>query len=108
MADAVGHLKAMNQQAAGQQANGSGVQQPSPVQADPHDVLIHLENAGPHMKQHLDKIANDPTRKQQVKQYSDAWMNLSKVADNLMKQVQQMNASQPNRLPQLIRHTSRH
>lgn len=53
----------------------------------PMQALVHLHQAGPHMKQHLDAIAGDPTRKDQVGQMQQAWLALSKVADQLQQQI---------------------
>lgn len=83
-ADAMGDLKGLQQGAL-----------PLP------QALIRLENKGPHMKQHLDKFAQDPSRKGQVKQFSDAWLNLSKVTDKLKAQAAQQQANQPPQQPQL-------
>jgi hypothetical protein len=64
-------------------------------QAPPHEVLIHLDKAGPHLKQHLDAMGSDPSRKQQIKQYTNAWHHLSKVQDQLHSQVEKENQNQP-------------
>jgi hypothetical protein len=82
--NAINHLKAMQQGAA----------------ALPQ-VLIHLENAGPHMKEHLDRIAQDPSRKTQVKQLFDAWVNLSKTTDKLKAQAAKQQSEQQPQQPQL-------
>ena len=62
-------------------------------QADPHALLIHLNQAGPHMLEHLGKVANDPTRKTQVKAMGAAFMNMSKFSDQLTQQIEAMDAA---------------
>jgi len=72
-------------------------------QVDPHQLLLVLEQAGPHTHEHLQNIAGDPTRKVQVKQMTEAWLNMSKMADQLGQQVAEMDkaaaAQQPQQAP---------
>lgn len=68
---------------------------------DPHALLIHLEQSGPHMYEHIQAIAGDPTRKQQIKGMMEAWMNLSKMTDQLAQQVAEADqAAATNQPPQ--------
>lgn len=73
--------------------NGQG---PPP---DPHAVLIHMEQGGPHLKQHLDKMAGDPTRKDQHKQMTDTWMQLAKATDKLKQNVEESDKAQAENAP---------
>ena len=45
--------------------------------------LIHMENAGPHMTQHLQQLQGDPTRKDEVKQKQKQLDMIGKVSDKL-------------------------
>jgi hypothetical protein len=53
-----------------------------------------MEQAGAHMSQHLQKIANDPTRKAEVKKKQLVLTKLGKQTDQLQQQVQEMEQSQ--------------
>ena len=68
--------------------NGNG-QQPQQQQPpiNPMEVLIHLENAGPHMFKHLEAIKGDPTRKDEIKAKQKALDQLGKVSDALHQQL---------------------
>ena len=68
--------------------------------ADPHEKLMHLEQAGPHMAEHLNKIKGDPTRKDEVKQKEQTLQTLSKESDRLAQNVQESNGAQPGAQPQ--------
>lgn len=72
------HLKSVAQHA----------QQIQAGQGDPHELLLHLEQAGPHTHEHLQAIAGDPTRKEQVKGMQQAWLGMSKMMDQLSQQIQ--------------------
>jgi hypothetical protein len=54
---------------------------------DPHMLLVHMEQAGAHMAQHLQKLQGDPTRKNEVKQKKTALDQLGKQTDQLQQQV---------------------
>jgi hypothetical protein len=58
-------------------------------QPDPAQLLIHLEQAGPHMAKHLQYISGDPTRKAEVKQKQAQLDGLAKMTDQLSQQVQE-------------------
>lgn len=88
MQDAVGHLQQLQQG-----NNGS-----APV--DPHEVLIHLEQAGPHMGQHLQRVQQDPTRKDQVKQMTSQLQDLGKATDQLGQQVTESDQAAAAAQPQ--------
>lgn len=78
-------------------------QQVQAGQTDPHELLILLEQAGPHTHEHLQAIAMDPTRKEQVEGMQKAWIGMSKMADQLAQQIQEMDeaaaAQQPQQAP---------
>lgn len=57
--------------------------------ADPHELLVHAEQAGGHMAIHLKALEGDPTRKQEVKQKQQQLNALAKTTDQLDKNVQQ-------------------
>lgn len=54
--------------------------------ADPHEKLIHMEQAGRHMSQHLQKISQDPSRKQEVEKKQGQLDDLAKKTDQLNQQ----------------------
>ena len=65
--------------------------------ADPMAVLTHMEQAGPHMFQHLQALKGDPTRKQEVKQKQKQLDDLGKQTDQLHQQTTEaMQAAQKN------------
>lgn len=72
-------------------------------QSDPHALLVHLEQTGPHTHEHLQNIAGDPTRKDQVKELTEKWMEMSKMTDQLAQQVAEADqaaaANQPQQAP---------
>jgi hypothetical protein len=76
---------------------GQGVQA---GQVDPHELLVVLEQAGPHTYEHIQEVAGDPTRKQQVKGMMEAWMQMSKMTDQLAQQVAEMDAAAAAQQPQ--------
>ena len=58
-------------------------------------VLVHLHQAGPHLRAHLNQIQGDKTRETQYEQMESAWIQLSKITDELQQQVmEQMKAQQ--------------
>lgn len=64
-------------------------------QSDPVQKLIHMEQAGPHMFQHLSALKGDPTRKQEVKEKQQALDQLGKKSDQLHQQLTEHLAAQP-------------
>lgn len=58
-------------------------------QMDPMKALIHLHQSGVHMGAHLKGMRNDPTLKAQFAQRQQAWLQLSKVADQLQQQLEE-------------------
>lgn len=54
---------------------------------EPHNQLVHLEQAGPHMAKHLEALKGDPTRKEEVKQKQERLDKFSKVADQMGQQI---------------------
>lgn len=69
-------------------------------QGDPMAVLVHAHNAGPHMKEHLDRMSGDPTRAAQLKPMQEGWLTLSKLTDQLQQQVEEHLASEQANQPQ--------
>lgn len=69
--------------------------------ADPKGKLLHMEQAGPHMHQHLNLLRGDPTRKLEVKQKEKQLDQLGKISDAMGQQMQealraQAEANPPN------------
>jgi len=77
------HLKDVQQHV--QQTQGG--QNPQGDPSDPMKLLVHLEQAGPHMNAHLVHIQGDPTRKDMVGQMRQALVALGKLADQLKQQM---------------------
>lgn len=69
-------------------------------QGDPHQLLLHLEQTGPHTHEHLRAISSDPTRKEQVEGMQKAWLGMSKMTDQLAQQVQEMDEAAAQQQPQ--------
>lgn len=70
---------------------GAHLKQPD---ANPIELLTHLTNAGPHMAQHLQMIANDPTRKQEIAQKQMQLQQFGKVKDKLQQNVEEAMRAQ--------------
>lgn len=116
MKDAMGHAQQGQPAAQPQPPVGPPQSQAAPPQvqtqpANPMEILIHLENAGPHMFQHLQLLKGDPTRKLEVKQKQQALDQLGKISDQLHQQVTQSmqaqaaeapNGQQPGPDPEMI------
>lgn len=68
---------------------GMHAQQLQQGQGNPMELLIHLEKAGPHTLKHLEAIQNDPTRKSQLEGMTKAWLEMSKMADQLRQQIEE-------------------
>ena len=65
--------------------------------AQPMAVLTHMEQAGPHMFQHLQALKGDPTRKNEVKQKQKQLDDLGKQTDQLHQQTTEaLQAAQKN------------
>ncbi len=63
-------------------------------QVDMPQLLVFLEQTGPHMNEHLAAVAGDPTRKDQVKKMRDAIVGLAKATDMIKQQMQQAAEAQ--------------
>jgi Asp-tRNA(Asn)/Glu-tRNA(Gln) amidotransferase C subunit len=63
-------------------------------QAQPLEVLLHAHQAGPHMRQHLNTLVNDPTRKDQLAPMEAAYQHISKMTDQLQQQTMQATKAQ--------------
>jgi hypothetical protein len=57
--------------------------------ASPQEKLLHMEQAGPHLNQHLNAISGDPTRKDEVRQKKQQLDQLGKISDQLGQQTQE-------------------
>lgn len=73
----------------------------------PHDVLIHMEQAGPHLRQHLDRMPDQipgPDGKMEENQekagMEKAWEGLAKAADHLHQEVDKINQTSAENAPQ--------
>jgi hypothetical protein len=55
--------------------------------ADQNAVLNFADTEGPHIATHIQKLAQDPTRKNEVKGLAQQWKQLAGVADKLTKKV---------------------
>lgn len=82
------------------QSVAAHAQQVQGGQGDPHELLLHLEQAGPHTHEHLQAVASDPTRKEQVKGMQEAWLGMSKMTDQLAQQVQEADQAAADQQPQ--------
>lgn len=69
-------------------------------QSDPQSLYVHLEQAGPHMHDHLVPMAGDPTRKNQVEQMTKSWLAMSKMADQLKQHLDEAAKAQAENQPQ--------
>jgi hypothetical protein len=58
-----------------------------PQGGDPMKVLMFLSSAGPHIAQHLQAMAGDPMRGNEVKMLSDQLKQLGQITDQLKQQV---------------------
>lgn len=67
---------------------------------DPMALMIHLEQAGPHLHEHLFAIQGDPTRKAEVQEMMKAWMAMSEMADQLKQQLEEATKAQAANQPQ--------
>lgn len=56
-------------------------------QANPAEKLLHMEQSGPHMMQHLNALRGDPTRKKYVQQKQKDLNDLGKLTDQLHQQL---------------------
>jgi hypothetical protein len=98
MKDAFEHVQGQSQQQAPGQNGQNGNGQQPPI--NPMEVLVHLENAGPHMFKHLEAIKGDPTRKEEIKAKQKALDQLGKVSDQLHQQLTQHLSAQADQQAQ--------
>ena len=63
-------------------------------QDDPRALFVHYERAGPHIFEHLQAVANDPTRKDLVKQMQQAFQAMGKAGDQLGQQLEEAAQAQ--------------
>lgn len=72
------------------------VQDPS---GSPPQKLMYMEQAGPHMAQHLQMLQGDPTRKQEVQQKQQQLQQLGKVSDQMHQQVTEAMGAMAQQAP---------
>jgi len=58
------------------------------------EKLLHMEQAGPHLNQHLTALKGDPTRKQEVKQKEKQLDQLGKISDQMGQNLQEAMQAQ--------------
>jgi len=63
-------------------------QQPGGGQGDPPQVIGFLESVGPHIAEHLQHMAKDPTQAKLFKTFENQFNQLAKITDTLKKQMQ--------------------
>jgi hypothetical protein len=68
-------------------------------QAHITEKVVHGEQAGAHMHQHLEALKGDPTRKGEVKQKTRQLLQMAKQVDQLHQQVQDWSKAQIRALP---------
>ena len=72
-------------------------------QGNPMQLFAHLNTAGPHIKQHLDAMQIDPTRKDALDALTKQWLMLGKMADKLRQNLEESakaaEAEQANQPP---------
>jgi hypothetical protein len=69
--------------------------------ANPVAVLTHMNNAIPHLQEHLQKIAGDPTREVQVKQFAQALAAAVNGKDQLQQQIEEAMKAQADAQPKV-------
>jgi hypothetical protein len=79
---------------------GQHAQEVQQQQSDPMNLYVHLEQAGPHMHEHLFAIQGDPTRKDQVAKMMETWVGMSKMADQLKQQLEEAAAAKAAQQPE--------
>lgn len=69
-------------------------------QTDPHELLLHMEQAGPHMHEHMQQMAGDPIRKKDLEQMQKQWLSMARATDHLAQQIQEQDAAAEKNQPQ--------
>ncbi len=64
-------------------------------QADMQQTYTAVNAFGPHLKQHLDLLAQNPLQKQAYQQYYNEWQALSGIADKLRADIESAQQAQP-------------
>lgn len=77
------------------------LQQVQSGQGDPFELVRHLDNSGVNMHEHLQAMQGDPTRKDQLQQFTKMQMMLGKMADQIKKQVLKQMKSQQKPQPKI-------
>lgn len=62
--------------------------------ADPYAVLKFVDNVGPHIMAHIQRMSGDPTRKDAVVLLMDQWKTLASTADDLRSMLEQQRQQQ--------------
>ena len=71
-----------------------------PNEQNPASLLIHLEQAGPHLQQHLNFLEGDPTRKDEFKKKTQQLQELAKTTDEIRNNVQEHAQAIADRPPE--------
>lgn len=61
---------------------------------DPYEVVAFLEQIGPAVAAHLQRMGEDPTRKQIVEKLHEQWQQLAKQTDELKKMLERQQEQQ--------------
>lgn len=64
-------------------------------QVDPQQAYTAVAAFGPHIKQHLDFLAQDPFKKQEYQQFFNNWQELSRLADKLKADIESAQEATP-------------
>lgn len=64
-------------------------------QVDPQVLYTAAKAFGPHIKQHLDFLAQDPFKKQEYQQFFNNWQELSRLADKLQADIESAAEATP-------------
>jgi hypothetical protein len=75
------------------------VKQVQSGQGDPAQLVVLLDNVGPHTHEHLEHLKGDPTAKSQYKTFVKMQMMLGKMADQFKKQVAKLAKSKSQEKP---------
>lgn len=71
-------------------------------QMDPEQALAALQALGQHVAEHLAQLEGNPLRQAEYEQLQKEWLALSKIADQLLQQVEEMRDSeQPDPMAQV-------
>jgi len=77
------HMAAANQAASSLQSGGN-----------PQEIMLFMQGIGQHVQDHLQRLATDPARRQQVDAYSQNLQELGKTIEQLSQMLQQQQQGQ--------------